>query len=109
MDSNELVDLKVSIPDISDLSFNLEGSVIFTKAPFEENLYLQNHNHSQEMRFFLQSHPADTFHTSPSFGTLKPGQSMMIKIKFIGNVNCAMKSISGFIRIRNENGFPMER
>ena len=100
---------KNPVPEAGILTFNMGRPLVFLRAPFEEIMYIQNKSHSANIKFSLQVYPTASFNISPSYGLLKAGESMAVKVKFRQNPQMIAQEVNGFVRIRSEFGFPLER
>jgi len=100
-----------AIPEAATLTFNLNDPLIFQRFPFEEALYLQNKSFKGFTKFFIQAHPPQFFKVSPSVGLLKSGESQLITVKFCPRPHIVTPGaeIPGYICVRNEFGFVVER
>ncbi|KAI9209922.1 uncharacterized protein BJ171DRAFT_609460 [Polychytrium aggregatum] len=99
-------------PGSGSVSFNIIPPTLgFTRFPFKKTVYLNNKSHSKSTVFQLQVYPLKYFNATPPFGVLEPNGSMAINITYTPRPfdQTFKTEIQGFIRVRDENGFPIER
>lgn len=112
MDSERPKDnLQPVVPDPAVLTFGAEKLIKLVKAPFEEVIYLHNKSLTTTMDFSLQVYPAKFFTVRPSFGSLRWGESLAIKVMFHSRPaeESVSQEIRGCLKVRSALGFTMER
>ncbi|KAJ3091902.1 hypothetical protein HK102_012703 [Quaeritorhiza haematococci] len=105
-------DATYQIPDLSALTLNLTPPLItFNRGPGEREVYLQNRQVTSAVAFRIQATPSRFFKVFPSFGVVPPSGSVPLMVSFTPCPHEVRKfaEVSGFLRIRTEDGFPMER
>ncbi|RKO94673.1 hypothetical protein BDK51DRAFT_29030 [Blyttiomyces helicus] len=106
------IDSEFVIPDLFVLSFNLlPSAVVFNRHPLRRNIFLQNKSSTQDVSFCLQVTPTKYFSAWPTTGILTKGESTAITIQFTPSPHLTRRSpeVTGYIRVRNADGLPMER
>jgi hypothetical protein len=73
-------------------------------------VYVQSKTLNKPTKFYIQAHPQELFSVIPSFGVLKPGENVALKVRFNPGPNPHLwQEMQGYLKIRSEYGFPTER
>ena len=95
------------------LSFHLRGRAVKFGGPsYRTALQLTNRSATKRSPFVLHVSPPNLFRAVPSFGVLGPQSSCTIVAEFTPSADdpdMASKRVCGFIRVRSEDGFALER
>lgn len=97
----------------AEVSFHLRTDEIrFDNAIYRKVVHLTNHSADTDAFFWLQVSPPQYFQASPGFGVVPPKSSYAISIVFTPQLDDLPRlsaQITGYIRVRNFYGFPLER
>ncbi len=99
----------------SNKVFTLEMEVdnktmLFDQFPFIKKFNLKNKSF-MKVKYQFQVYPFEFFKVEPSYGELLPKKKVQITIKYIYNNKLfnSSSNVNGFLRLRNSNGYPIER
>lgn len=88
------------------------GIIEFPHGILKQTVYLCNKSKDKTYPFFLQVHPSLFFTIYPSYGSIKPHDSISIDITFKPSTSClfcSSKRIEGYLRVRSGEGFSLQK
>lgn len=109
-----------SIEDIQTSSLSFKSSLAI-KAPPKvlelaaiasgATLFLENSSPTDDVAFCIQIFPSPYFSVVPSVGVVQRGTSLPLKVQFSSRPFGPQRSneIKGYLRVRADGGFPLER
>lgn len=88
------------------------GIIEFPHGILKQTVYLCNKSKDKTYSFFLLVHPSLFFTIYPSYGNIKPHDSISIDITFKPSTSCLFclsKRIEGYIRVKSSEGFSLQK
>jgi hypothetical protein len=99
----------ITVPPKDCLTFKLTNPVVeFHPTTSFQKLFLENTT-TQDMEFVIQLSNSEFFSAVPSFGVVEKSSSIPIRIQVHRNHLKPSGSISGYLYVRDKNGFAIER